>query len=208
MGDPGMRPFTFSCSSEFVHEFVRGDRAALERVYLAYLRDVEQTVRACMTAPRSPARFEDVRDVVQDVFMHAFAARARRSFDPTRDYGPFLATLTRNLLVDRMRRRSREMRVTDIDSVGPESADAIDVPMLDVEMLATVRRYVSSLPALLRAVYEQRYVFGNPQEVACAALGLSRQRFRTLEKRLRAGFARELKSRMVRLPTERRLVTE
>ncbi len=204
MGGPGTRPFKFSCSSEFVREFARGDRAALERVYLAYLHDVEGTVRACINAVRPSAQSEDVRDVIQDVFIHAFAAPARRSFDGTRDYGPFLATLTRNLFVDRMRRRAREVRVTDLDSLVPELGEPTDEPVLEVEMLATVRRYVSSLPMLLRAVYEHRYVLGHPQEVACAALGLSRQQFRTLEKRLRAGFARELKnpnrSRVSRTP--------
>jgi RNA polymerase sigma factor (sigma-70 family) len=198
MGESGTAPFKFACSSEFVREFVRGERAALERVYLAYFSDVESAVRRGMSASRPT--FEDVRDVVQDVFIHAFAARARRSFDSTRDFGPFLATLTRHLLIDRMRRRARELRVTALESLVAFPEEPVEDAALDAQMLATVRRYVSSLPDLLRAIHEHRYVLGQPQQVACAALGLTRQRLRTLEKQLRAGLARELKVRAPHTP--------
>jgi RNA polymerase sigma factor (sigma-70 family) len=201
MGDSAPRPFKFLCSVEFVREFERGDRAALQQVYVAYLDEVEATVRRCMAAaaPASHRRFEDVRDLVQDVFVRAFSSRARRSFDSSRDYGPFLGALTRNLLIDRMRQGGREVRVADLESVAEAPGETAEDPSLDAETVAAVRRYLSELPTALRAVHEQRYVLGHPQQVACAALGLSRQRLRTLEGRLRAGLERELKRRALHL---------
>src|SRR5215471_8811104 len=192
------KPFKFPCASTFVRDFLKGDRAALERVYLAYVDEVEAMVRRCLTAPRWHAAyggFEDVRDLVQDVFIRAFSGSARQSFDSQRDFGPFLGTLTRNLLIDRMRRRGQELRMADLEAMIESHGDAGAAAGLDSETIIAIRQYLSELPTALRAVHEQRYVLGHPQNVTCSALGLTRQQLRTLEKRLRAGLERQLKSR-------------
>jgi DNA-directed RNA polymerase specialized sigma24 family protein len=52
--------------------------------------------------------------------------------------------------------------------------------------------YVAALPPPLRGVYEQRFVLGNSQADASAALGITRRRLRTDEARLMSGLRRAL----------------
>ena len=51
---------------------------------------------------------EEVMDVVQEVFLKAFIESARLQYDGLRPYGPLLRQITRNLLIDRARRRGTD----------------------------------------------------------------------------------------------------
>ena len=51
---------------------------------------------------RQPA---DLADTVQEVFLKAFSRNARMSFDGSREIGPYLGTIARNIMIDRARRR-------------------------------------------------------------------------------------------------------
>jgi RNA polymerase sigma factor (sigma-70 family) len=178
--------------------FREGDREALGRVYWAYVERVERVVRhgfqvlrqggAVRVAGLQPG---DVGDAVQETFTRAFAERARLAYDGLRDYGPFLLTITRNLLIDRARRHGRELALEGLDGFD-EAAEPEEPPFADEATLRAVNEYLAALPEPLQGVHEQRYVRGVSQEEAGRALGLSRQQLRTLEKRLRDGLAAHL----------------
>lgn len=182
--------FKFSESSDFLQQFRAGDRAALERVYFAYVEEIEVQVRRFLSTQKG--RGADVGDLVQEVFVRAFGEKARSAFDGERPYGPYLGTLTRNLMVDWARRAGRELPSEDLDRV-PDVPPSQRDDWADKETMVAVNAYLAELPSELREIHEFRYVQCRSQEETCSALGISRQTLRTREGRLRDGLRRHLK---------------
>ncbi len=137
---------------------------------------------------------DQVGDLVQETFIRAFAPSARDSYDGLRLSRPYLLTIVRNLLVDRARRSGREVPSNaaleaSIPAPEPEAPEAFEDPKL----VAIVNDYLEGLEPLLRSVYKHRYVLDHSQVETAQALELTRQRVRTLEKRLRRGLEKALK---------------
>lgn len=85
-----------------------GDRDAYHRL----LREIAPYLRALAAyRHREPS---DVEDAVQDILLTLHAIR--RTYDPTRPFGPWLAAIANHRLIDRLRRqgrlRSRETALT------------------------------------------------------------------------------------------------
>jgi RNA polymerase sigma factor (sigma-70 family) len=185
---------------ELLQRFRRGEREALARVYWAYVDAVVRTGRFGLRTTgggRVPGvtRAEDLPDLVQEVFSRAFAAASRAAYDGIRDYTPYLVRLTANQLVDRHRKLGREVVVdaSDLEGVLDVGTAADESPVwLDPELVRQTQAYVSALGSELGAIYQQRFVAGLSQRDAAVALGLSRQRLRTLEARLRQGLEERL----------------
>jgi hypothetical protein len=100
-----------------------GQREALERVYRSHIRFVERYLRA-MARARGLIELSQssvVADLIQDVFVRAFATRARLSYDGVRDYGGYLGAIARNCFIDLLRTRGREV---------PTAPEAHTVPPL------------------------------------------------------------------------------
>jgi RNA polymerase sigma-70 factor (ECF subfamily) len=180
---------------ELLAAFHRGEERALEEVYWAYVTRVERMVRFGSLLVGSGSRVrgaaDDVEDLVHETFARAFTDRARRAYDGKRRYGPYLAAIARNLLVDEARRRGRELLTAELADDLPLE-DASEPDWADPATTRAVEEYVARLPDELRAVHHHRYERGSSQEAAAAALGLSRQQIRTLEQRLRDGLRSHL----------------
>ena len=191
----------FRDRAELLRRFRAGDPPALEEVYWAYVGKIEGIVRHGVAVPGTGGRVggsgrhrADLADLVQEIFIRAFAPPARQAYDGLRDYGPYLFTVARHVVIDWGRRQGREIPTLDVDLEGlveapgpplPEEAAAGD---LDI-----VRRYLDQLSAELRAVHQVRYEQGLSQREAADRLGVSRQQLRTLEDHLRTGLRRALK---------------
>jgi RNA polymerase sigma factor (sigma-70 family) len=171
------------------------DRAALEEVYWAYLDRVEQIVRFGFSRVGhrvSGAPEADVADVVQDVFARVFSDSARLSYDGIRDFGPFVATIARNVLTSWLRKRGKPGLPFDEDvEVAPEPIH--DAPWIDPAILAALDKYVAGLDQRLAAVHRERFILGKSQGAAADALGLTRQQIRTLEQKVRDGLGLALR---------------
>ena len=107
----------------------------------------------------------------------------------------YLFTIARNLGIDRWRRRRNRISVeldggSEAVSICPDDLAAERELRAQTEALS---QYVEQLPSSIARVYETRFVRGLSQRDAAAALGISRRQLRTLEQRLFAGAARELK---------------
>lgn len=190
LNDPGL-----------LQRFRAGNRDALARVYWEYVGVVETLLRRGLGAlpdrPNAPrgARV-DVADLLQEVFVRAFAPAARISYDGTRPYRPFIVTIARNALVDCLRRSGRELPVDEatLESLGQISpTDEHADSWSDPQTMRVVDGYVATLAPIEHAVYKQRYVRSMSQIEAAEALGISRQTLRTIEARIRSGLARELR---------------
>ena len=187
-----------------LQRFREGDPAALERIYRAH---VDSVARAVAGTLRRYSRHgwqdgwreaaAEVPDLVQDVFARAFEPQARRRFDGTRDYGPYLSQIARNAVVDYLRRRRRQVirnpaPLMDEAALRPAPHELGD-DVGDLQIRALVGRYVARLPPDLRRVHDALYVQELSQREAAAELGLGRQVIRTLEFRLREGLRSALR---------------
>ena len=181
--------------SDLLSRFRAGDHAALEEVYWAYVDRVEAIVRNGF-AQVDGAAPADIADVVQETFARAFADDTRRRFDGLREYGPFLWSIARHALADWWRRSGHTLPVPDIEALvertedAPPTSDTIEAPLA-----AAVEEYLTGLTPEMAALHRELYVHGRSQREAAAALGISRQSLRTLDKRLCKGLAKALKKR-------------
>jgi RNA polymerase sigma-70 factor (ECF subfamily) len=163
-------------------------------VYRLHVDCVERFVAARLAQAR---RFSaaNLADLVQDVFLRAFSPSARMSYDGERDYVPFLLTIARNVLIDWLRRSSRELAdAEDLEALTDASAPSpTEEALFGPELVNATRSYVEGLTPELRGVHEQRFVKAEPQRSAAEALGVSRQNLRTLERKLVDGLRRSLR---------------
>jgi RNA polymerase sigma-70 factor (ECF subfamily) len=185
---------------ELLRQFRRGEQRALERVYRTYVDRVEALVRHGFVLAQRGVRISgvgvaDLADLIQEVFARAFSERARLGFDGVREYGPYVATIARNVLIDWARKHKREIVMPELAEL--EAPDDGEPEPIDPAVLAVVERYLAALPPELRGLYEQRYVLNLSQEEAARNLGLKRQQLRTREKKLRKGLARALRAAKV-----------
>jgi RNA polymerase sigma factor (sigma-70 family) len=183
--------------------FRNGHREALEAFYWAHVDDVVRTARAVLRASaadgggRDNEIASDVADVVQEAFAKAFAPDARRRFDGERSFAPYLLQIARNLAIDHLRAKRRNVPI-DVDqlaerlSLDARAADHQATDWADPAMVALVDGYVASLGEDERRIHDALYVLGLSQREAAGQLGLGRQVIRTVEAKLRAGLRREL----------------
>jgi RNA polymerase sigma-70 factor (ECF subfamily) len=99
----------------------------------------------------------------------------------------YLITVARNLVVDSIRRH--QSKALDVAYPQRTQLDEADLYERHVEAVAA---YVAGLPPELSAAFDARFVRGMSQRDAAVAMGVTRRRVRTLEKRLVTGAAREL----------------
>ena len=195
----------FRGDAERLRRFREGDSAVMEEVYWAYVDRVAGIVRFGFTVPGSLARVpgvagraDEAAELVQEIFARVFSRSCRLGFDGLRDFGPYLHAIARNVLADWARRRGREVPSGWLEDVGtslPEPQAEEEAAWSDPDTMALVSRYVEQLPPLERAVHDALYQRGLSQRTAAEALGLTRQRLRTLEARLRKGLRKDLKRR-------------
>jgi RNA polymerase sigma-70 factor (ECF subfamily) len=197
-------------SPALLRQFRAGDRTACERVYWHYVGSIETIAWAAVTrgsnsTHRSQARRAEVADIVQDVFVKAFAERARLGYDGLRPYAPYLYAIARNVLVDWARARGREIPTEDgdLEAALHDAHEPGAHPYARPDTMKAVERFIRALPDDLRAIHEQRYVAGLSQRDAADALGLSRQTIRTLEGHLH----RKMEEALRELEQEPPLVT-
>ncbi len=178
---------------ELLAAFRAGERRALETVYRGYVRQLDGHIRALARAAGSTelSQATVVQDLLQEAFIRAFSTGARHAYDQNRDFLPYLKAIARNCFVDALRKRKSELPAPEVSLPEPSENFVSEEPY-EPEVLAALEAYLVDLPAALRGVYQQRFVLGRSQVVACAALGLSRRSLRTQEEHLRRGLRKML----------------
>ena len=182
---------------DLLDAFRGGSREALADVYRAYLPRVAEflqkgfVVASTGTTVRGCASPDDLADALQEVFTRAFAHKARAAYDGRRDYGPYLLTIARNVVIGRHRKVGRELLILDpMGLVVRETDDAASIDdreWLDPRSLEIARIYISTLEEPLRAVHAARYEQALSQRDTARQLGISRPKVRKVEEKLRCG---------------------
>lgn len=195
-GSAGPAPERLEEDRALLDGFRRGDKAALARVFRAYADQIALVLRAgvkvsvdgqAVRVGQHLAEHE-IEVLVQDTFLRAFSPKARESYDGVRPFGGWLATIARNLLIDRARRKRRESRVVALDDF-----DAVEAPSLDptwrIEEQA-LERLLSDFKRTLgepeQSIYRMRYEERRTHRETAKALGLTDIVVRRRDTKLRA----------------------
>ena len=111
---------------------------------------------------------QDGQDVFQEVFLRAWA-----SLDSLRDDAavqPWLAQLTRNLAIDRLRQRAREPERQTLDGLHDVPTENL---LAGLEEALTVRQAIDSLPGIHREIVDRFFVDGQSYATIAADLGIA-----------------------------------
>jgi len=154
------------------------------------VQEFESLVDACshrlaVFAARRLGNVHDAEDVVQDVFVHAFNARAERK--EVRNVGAYLYSMTANACTDLLRERQRRGTPLPFDAAPqvPEAGEPTPNPVVLAEETARAEQLLRRLPRVQADAVRLR-VFGELtlNEVA-EAMGRSTN---TANSRLRYAF--------------------
>jgi len=144
--------------------FSDGDPDAVRAVYRAYGRLV-YAIAFRVLADRSLAE-----EATQQAFLKAW--RAASSLDPSREIGPWLATIARRVAIDLYRREAH--RTADpIESVAPDNPALTSAPVSAESLYDVweVRRAVASLPEEEREIVRLQHFDGLTQAEIAERLG-------------------------------------
>ena len=184
-------------NTALLRAYRRGDARALEAVYRHYVRSLDVHFRVLARTAGLPefAQKSVTQDLLQEAFIRAFSAPARKAYDGLRDFGPYLKAIARNCFMDLLRKRKCEVALL-AEAPSPRLALPMEAEWsFHPQVIATLESYLEGLPPVLKAVYEERFERGLSQEAACESLGLSRSVLRTKETHLRRGLRRALVQR-------------
>ena len=140
---------------DLVQRCLDGDGAAWDTLVRTYWK------RVFNLAYKFVARYDDAEDLTQEIFVKLF--RALETYDRRASFETWLTRVTRNLCIDRYRRRRREeQRFTgdvDLDTLRlDELTSTPDAALAQRDEIATVRRALAKLPATYREAVALRDV--------------------------------------------------
>lgn len=183
--------------------FRKGRHDVLAAIYHTLVNDVFRVAAHGFVTPNGSIRPErdpdEQRAIVQEVFVRAFAERARLAYDGLRPYRPYLLTIAKNVMIDRARTRSMEAaRTTEIDVDAMIATDAaipgeVEESVEQQQLRAAAAAYVETLDDEQRAFVRLRFDQDLSQADVAAKLGVTRRRVRTLEDRVMTGLRKYLK---------------
>lgn len=202
----------FDGNRALLDAFRRGDKAALEAVYRHYIREVDALIRrgffiadkgASVPGAAAP---QEHRELVQEVFLRAFAEPARLAYDGLKLYRPYLLRMAKNLLVDRARKKQRHVLGNKDDAAVAFTSLPDDEVTLGQELdcdpewqqaAAATREFMTTLDAADRRFVELRFVQKQSQNDVGTTLGLTRKQVRRSEDRIRDALRRYLATKGV-----------
>ncbi|TPV94391.1 MAG: sigma-70 family RNA polymerase sigma factor [Myxococcales bacterium FL481] len=182
-------------------DFRAGHREALTKVYELHAPLVAQVLRHgfAFSSRGQQRRFVGYRsafefqDALHETFRRAFEPRARLGYDGIRPYGPYLATIARNVVLRSFRAREVLFPAVGEDQLQDEPAVVVSHELTasperqihEDQVRSLVDRFLDTLDQTDRRLVELRFRRGLSQRDAAAELGLGRQRIRTRELKVR-----------------------
>jgi RNA polymerase sigma factor (sigma-70 family) len=202
--------------------FRRGDKHALEKVYLTFAPAVAGLLRGgfSFNSTGHSYRFRgtrsqfDLEDRLHDVFARAFAERARMGYDGLSPYKNYLLTIARNVVIDDFRRKETVLVEFAFDeeehrgTTAPAQDHAAEPllghfepsgnPTIDAEskeVVDLVQRFRESLSEREREIFRLRFEEEKEHREIAESTGLSPSKIKTSEQRIRERFFEYMNSR-------------
>lgn len=196
-----------------LNRYRAGDKLAFEKIYHEYFDEVSTLIqrgfvysREKMFVVRGITDPSIQSDLIQETFVRCFSETARRGYDGKNPFRPYLLRITKNLMIDRMRKLGRQVVISALDiPSGMEDIDTLlsenkpytcSDPGQDTHFKVqqkVTRSFVENLDENRRLFFELRYVRGESQERVAHTLGITRAKVRTLERGLRSSLKKHLK---------------
>lgn len=139
---------------------------------------------------------QDSEESVNDTYYSAWRGIPPRR---PRQLGIFLGRITRNLAIDRWRRRSADKRgggeltlVLDELAGCVSGAESPETELMRKEVTAALNRFLQTLPEQDRTVLLCRYYFANTQREICQKTGLTENSVKVSLRRSRKALGRFL----------------
>lgn len=177
--------------------FRRGDRAAMERVFVTYL----PLVRAICAHGTGNFRgfFDplDRDDACQAIFAAAFEERSRHAYDGLRPYSAFLRGVAYNVarrMLDSRRRYER--READEREAPPDP----EAQVIEAATAAVLRAFRDGLEGRDAEVFRRYYLDGEAEEHIARAVGITRYRARKIIAHLHKRMRRLMKQHGISAP--------
>lgn len=193
--------------------FKRGDRDALEEVYLHYFPGLTSFLRKGFTFRSGKGQFyfkgimdpSDLRAAVQEVFRRAFEAKAIASYNGVNSFTNWVLAIGRNMVINQFRNReiafSHYISASDTrshltimdDEVTEEFAGILygrpskqqDSLVEHSELKNLIESFMEELSEHDRQLLILRFAEGSGQEETAKKLGSTRMKVRTAETKLR-----------------------
>lgn len=137
-----------------------GDKAALNEIYKRY-----QGILYSHAFRRFPDR-EEVRDVVQDIFINLWNNREHLQVDTS--LAAYLYTSTRNRLLNIIRHQKvQDAYVHSLQNFIDKGENITDEKLREKELIHLVEQEVAALPAQMRLIFEMsRHLNMSHQQIA------------------------------------------
>ncbi len=184
--------------------FRQGDRQALSAVYAFYVDDVATLIRRGFSLDVSQVSVPGVRDpalqldLLQDVFVRAFAPSARQAYDGLSPFRPWLLRMAKNLIIDSARRRGTLNDLKErLDAEAEHQVLAV-APEEELQwntLREATKSFTATLPAEQQRFVKLRFDECRSQADVAQALNVTRRFVRTTEQTIREGLRAYLKQR-------------
>ena len=183
--------------ADLIERCLDGDAAAWDTLVRVYWK------RVFNIAYKFVARFDEAEDLTQEIFIKLF--RALPTFDRRASFETWLTKVSRNLCIDRYRRRRREKeRFTDevdLDTIQlDELASRPDATLEQRDHVAMVRRALAKLPPAYREAVALRDVHDLSYEEIAHRLQLPAGTVKSRINRGRKELARHLRTLQEQAP--------
>ncbi len=210
---PQARPDPMLDNARLLAGYRQGERWAFEETFRLYVDIVSTVARRGFVQRGEGASYvlgltdpEAQNDVIQETFLRVFSPVARQNYNGETPFRAYLLRITKNLMVDRLRKRKHEIPTAEMGAgrgVGEleaildrhlpfEPEDPAEERHRAAQQEAT-RQFVETVAEDEKKFYELRYRQGCSQEKLAETLGLTRRKVRTLEARLGKGLKKYLK---------------
>src|SRR3990172_4978511 len=169
--------------------FRRGDRDVLAAVYEHYGSELARSLVQGTTV--DGVRIAGLRsaleldDVLQETFVRAFSAEARKSYDGVRPFGAWLSVIARNVLIDHSRRAQRQhVSAEPIEEGALGGQPTPEAAAMDRELVQVYASFLETLDEQDRLLLRLRFEADAPRRVVSEQTGLSAMQVRLRESRL------------------------
>ncbi len=190
-------------NSNLLDGYRRGETLVFESIFKTYGNEVLTLVRLGFSAssPKSytvsgVTDYALQCDMVQETFLRAFSQSARSGYDGQSPFRPYLLRITKNLMIDHLRKQKSHKNdigsqnggidLDDIlldNSAFPEENPSEQAHKTRQE-LAT-KEFVTQLEPRAKAFFALRYQQGLAQDKVAQQMEISRRQVRSLENLLR-----------------------
>lgn len=188
-------------SRALLDAFRAGAPDALRSVYAHYLPRVHGQLRAgfSFSSGGRAMRFNGYRDAfdrdnaAQEVFARAFAPRARLAYDGVRPYGDYLMAITRNLVLNELRRK--ELLFVEESSGGDAPCSPPDELLEEREVERLLVEFAAGLAQRDGEYFRVRFTEARSQVEAAEVMDMNRIVARRMEARIKVALLEYMKAR-------------